>query len=261
MFLTINQKFLQFFYNALLTGMPSLTYNPINKNTLHAPFNVNEGSTYINYKLNTYQIKSIQNYLSEKGNLKIVPTKLFKNDKKNDFYLSINIYNCSSPIFNFLSQDPVTRCEINTYVINEKNEFGTCILDYTSNILSLDPDNIFKTANPTKFVKDISKNILECYSYSKNIIFEMEYDYSNIMGERKIINEKLIKYTDKIFYNNGLYDKLYYDSTLLHNKLIMPRYYDVHFNFLDILFDKPHSIFYFQDKINFVGGMWDNLYN
>ena len=102
MFLTINQKFLQFFYNALLTGMPSLTYNPINKNTLHAPFNVNEGSTYINYKLNTHQIKSIQNYLSEKGNLKIVPTKLFKNDKKNDFYLSINIYNCSSPIFNFL---------------------------------------------------------------------------------------------------------------------------------------------------------------
>ena len=36
MFFGINSnQFLKFFYNALLTGMPSLTYNPINKNILH----------------------------------------------------------------------------------------------------------------------------------------------------------------------------------------------------------------------------------
>ncbi len=161
MFFGVNNKFLKLFYNALLAGMPSLSYNPINKNILHAPFNVNEGSTYINYKLNKHQINVIQNYLSKRGNLKIVPTKLFKNDINNDFYLSINIYNCTSPMFDFLSKDPVTRCEINTYVINEKNEFGTCIIDYTSNILSLDPDNIFKKSNPTKFINDISQNVLQ----------------------------------------------------------------------------------------------------
>ena len=38
---------LKLFYNALLTGLPSLTYNPFNKNTLHAPFVVNQYSTYI----------------------------------------------------------------------------------------------------------------------------------------------------------------------------------------------------------------------
>ena len=62
----INNNFLKLFYSALLTGMPSLTYNPINKNILHAPFTVNEYSTYINYKLNDYQIDSINNYLKKK---------------------------------------------------------------------------------------------------------------------------------------------------------------------------------------------------
>jgi len=56
-------KFLQFFYNGLLFGLPSITYNPINKNVLHAPFNVNEYSTYINYKLNKKEINIINNYL------------------------------------------------------------------------------------------------------------------------------------------------------------------------------------------------------
>ena len=56
-------KFLKLFYSALLTGMPSLTYNPFNKNTLHAPFVVNQYSTYINYKLDESQKEYINNFL------------------------------------------------------------------------------------------------------------------------------------------------------------------------------------------------------
>ena len=57
--------------------MPSLTYNPINKNILHAPFTVNQYSTYINYKLNDYQINAINNYLQEKDNkLILAPSSL-----------------------------------------------------------------------------------------------------------------------------------------------------------------------------------------
>ena len=62
-------KILKVFYNALLTGMPSLTYNPYNKNTLHAPFVVKEYSTYINYKLDEPQKDYINNYIKySKGN-------------------------------------------------------------------------------------------------------------------------------------------------------------------------------------------------
>ena len=64
---------------------------------------------------------------------------------------------------------------------------------------------------------------------------------------------------DKIFYNNGIYDKLYYDSSLIHNKLLIPYFYNAHFNFMDIEFKEPDSIFFFKDKLNFVGGMWHNL--
>lgn len=285
----INNNLLKLFYSALLTGLPPISYNAINQNTLHAPFIVNEGSTYINYKLDNEQFNKINNHLSKKtNNLKSKAINIFNNkkksklieknnlflennykyeiDKDNDedknkhYYLSINIYNCSSPIFNFLSKDPVTRCEINTYVVNKKNEIGTLIMDYTSNILSVDPDNIFKKSCPTKFSKDLSNNVLSCFAYSDNIIFELEYDYKNIVSQEKI-SEEMIKYTDKIFYNNGIYDKLYYDSSLLHNKLLIPRYFDIHFNFMGIEFNNPESVFFFKDQLNFVGGMWDNLHN
>lgn len=273
----INNNLLKLFYNALLTGLPSISYNPINQNTLYAPFIVNEGSTYVNYKLDNEQFNKINDYLSLKtNNLKSRAISIFNNNIKNkkfnkrdnlleeecnlDYYLSINIYNCSSPIFNFLSKDPVTRCEINTYVINKKNEIGTLIMDYTSNMLSVDPDNIFKKSCPTKFSKDLSNNILSCFAYSDNIVFELQYNYENIISQQKI-NEQMVKYTDKIFYNNGIYDKLYYDSSLLHNNLLVPRYFNIIFNFIGIEFNNPDSIFFFEDQLNFVGGMWDNLHN
>ena len=62
-----NANFLKFFYNALLTGMPSLTYNPFNKNILHSPFNVNEYSTYINYRLNSILEKDSFTVTSQKN--------------------------------------------------------------------------------------------------------------------------------------------------------------------------------------------------
>lgn len=261
----INNNLLKFFYSALLTGLPSISYNPINQNTLHAPFIVNEGSTYINYKLDNKQFNKINNYLLKKtNNLRSRPINIFENklleNEDDAYYLSINIYNCTSPIFSFLSKDPVTRCEINTYVVNKKNEVGTLIMDYTSNLLSVDPDNIFKKSCPTKFSKDLSNNVLSCFAYSDNIIFELQYNYNNIISEEKI-NKKMVKYTDKIFYNNGIYDKLYYDSSLIHNKLLVPRYFYIYFNFMGIEFSNPESIFFFNDQLNFVGGMWKNLHN
>jgi len=262
----VNKNILNFFYNILLTGLPSISYNAINKNTLVAPFLVNSGSTYINYKLDNNQYNKLSKHLLKTtNNFKLRPIYIFKSNKKNEidnlkkeYYISINIYNCTSPIFSFLSKEPVTRCEINTYIINEKNEIGTLIMDYTSNILSMDPDNIFKKPNPTQFKKD--NNILKCHAYSDTINFELEYDYQNIICKEKI-NNKMVQYSDKIFYNNGIYDKLYYDSSLIDNELLIPYFYSGHFNFIDIEFKEPDSIFFFKDNLNFVGGMWHNLNN
>lgn len=250
-------KFLQFFYNGLLFGLPSITYNPINKNVLHAPFNVNEYSTYINYKLNKKEINIINNYLIEKtNNLKLEKISIFPDDNKH-YFLSVNIYNCTSPIFSFIKDEPVTRCEINTYISNNNNEIGTLILDYTSNILSMDPDNIFKQAAPTNFLKDNSDNIV-CNSYNKNINLKLKYNKKNSIS-KKIIDKDLIKYSDKIFYNNGIYDKLYFDNSLLSNVISITNNFNIKFNFLNNTFKKPHSIFFFNSNINFVGGLWDNL--
>tara|TARA_E500000178_G_C16962991_1_gene726944 strand:+ start:419 stop:1222 length:804 start_codon:yes stop_codon:yes gene_type:complete len=262
----INNNYLKFIYSALLTGLPSISYNPFNKNTLIAPFLVNEGSTYINYKLDDNQYRKLNKYLLETtNNLKLRPIHIFKpnmnsesNKFKKDYYISINIYNCSSPLFSFLSNEPVTRCEINTYIINDKNEVGTLIMDYTSNVLSMDPDNIFKFKKPTKFKKYLDNNILKSYAYSDTIKFDLEYDCKNILSNEKI-NNKMVRYSDKIFYNNGIYDKLYYDSSFIDNELLIPYFYNVNFNFIGIDFKNPESIFFFKNKLNFVGGMWDNL--
>ena len=78
----INNNLLKLFYSALLTGLPPISYNAINQNTLHAPFIVNEGSTYINYKLTNEQFNKINNHLSTKtNNLKSKAINIFKSNK------------------------------------------------------------------------------------------------------------------------------------------------------------------------------------
>lgn len=254
----INKNFLKFFYNALLTGMPTLTYNPINKNILHAPFIVDEHSTYINYRLNNDQINRVKQFINDNNNdLNIAPASLIKDNSK-DYFLSINIYNCTSPIFSFIDDNPVTRCEVNMYVYDKNNEKGTLIMDYVSNILSLDPENLFKKGGDILFNQN--NNIIKGHANNNNFKLDFNYDFINNIVSYNSLSENLIKFTDKIYYNNGLYDKLYYDSSLIHNKIIDCKNFDVKFNFLNIDFQNVDSIFYFKKKINFVGGLWYNLY-
>ena len=270
----LKKKLLQFFYNALLTGMPSLTYNPYNKNILHAPFTVNKDSTYINYKLNENHIHAINDYMREKNNndFELIKTKLVKSeinyyynkelyiiDNEKDYYLSINIYNCSSPVFNFISEEPVTRCELNVYVVNKNDEQGTMILDYASNILSLDPEKVFRKAGDANFKIINSKTFGNVNS--ENFILNFSYNNCNPIIYKKLSDE-LILLSDKIYYSNGYYDKLYFDSSLLNNNIIKCNDYNVKFKFLNIEFEEKDidSVFYFSDQINFVGGMWENIF-
>ena len=260
----ININILKTFYTSMLFGMPSLMNNPINKNILYTSFTVEPLSTYINFKLDKQQIHYIKDYLKKNtNNLTLNTAKLNTNDIE-DYFISVNIYNCTSPLFYMVSNEPISRCEINTYISNENNINGTLIMDYVSNKLSLDPDNIFKKRETLKFynkIQDMSNNIMLGFVNSKNIFLNLKY---NILSKNDIIPEnnidkKLVKFSDYIFYNNGIYDKLFYDSSLLDNKIVFPNYFDVYFRFFDLEFTEPHSIFYFTDSIDFVGGMWANL--
>ena len=72
--------------------------------------------------------------------------------------------------------------------------------------------------------------------------------------------DDLSYYSDIIYYANGIYDKLYYDSTLTNAVLKIPKIISLNFTYLNITFSKPESIFYFQNQIDFVGSVWENLF-
>ena len=77
--------------------------------------------------------------------------KISMEKSKSGYYLSLNIYNCTSPVF--LNDKVTTRFEINTYV-NDECRKGTLIIDYLSNELSMDPVNIFKRLSSLSYSND-----------------------------------------------------------------------------------------------------------
>ncbi len=249
---------LKFVYRGLLTGMPILTYNPITKNNFIAPVTINQYSTYLNYKLDEDQTSILTKYIQNfNKDLEIVPIKLYKNELKKSFYLSVNVYNCTSPIMG--NKLEIGRCEINTYIYDKKNDqYATLILDYISNQISMDPVNIFKESEDMIFYLNNNTLFSKCISKKDTIL--LDYNF-NINDEKKIeLSDDLVSYTDKIYYKNGLYDKLYYDSSLTNSELIVPSNYEITFQYRDLLLNNIDSIFYFNNPISFAGSMWHNLY-
>lgn len=248
---------LRFIYNGLLIGMPSFAYNPINKNNLLAPMCVQQYSTYINFKLDSKQVTFINNYINEyTDSLELIPLKMNLYEKP-AFFLSVNVYNCTSPVF--LNNKNITRCEINTYVKNIDGTKGTIILDYLSNGLSLDPLNIFKKEDDIYFNKVNNNILLDCNSKKEKIYLSV--DYNLLKYKRYDISKKLIDYTDNIYYKNGIMDKVYYDSTLTKASIKQSKEITNHFFlYKDMYFNRVDSVFYFDNKLNFVGSIWDNLY-
>ena len=249
-------KFLKFFYKALITGLPLSTYNPLNNAVFHAPVEVKTFSTYVNFKLNKNEFDYINKYLLENtNNLELSKTKIHDDD--DDYFFSINMYNCTSPMFELVYKDEITRCEINTYITNKNNEYGTLITDYASNFLSMDPDNIFKSSDTALFHKKSDTNY-NFVGHNENFHFLLNYDVSS-KDKKLMLNKKLVQYTDKCFYNNGIYDKIYYDSSLTDCRIKQPKINNLYFKFKDLILENPHSVFYFNHPLYFVGGIWYNL--
>ena len=125
----------------------------------------------------------------------------------------------------------------------------------------MDPINLFKPSSNLFYTNDCLDTIkLNGISHNEDI--ELQFEVDAPITSDWYINTELIKYSDFIYYKNGIYDKLYYDSTLVeapiqiistkHNHNFMFKYRELDFETID-------SIFFFENNINFVGGMWDNL--
>jgi len=257
---------LRFVYNGILTGMPLMSYNAITKTTLHVPFTIRPQSTYINYKLTKQETCDLNEYIHNyDSTMEIVPIKMLSQEKEASPYLSINVYNCSSPIF-FNNNQDITRLEVNTYIkkwnkITETYDYGTLILDYVSNELSMDPIHIFKQKEDVRF----SQSSIDCISVKDEIDLHLKtipWHHHDDKQVKSHIHDDLISYSDAIFYKNGIYDKLYYDSSLVKASIETPIISEYsNFYYRGIVFYKPEHIFYFIHPICFVGGMWDNVFS
>ena len=244
-------KILKFVYKSFLTGMPFLTYNPITSIPFHAPFDVMPESLYINYKLNNLQYETLNNYINKKNSdFTLLPIRISQHDTPS-YYLSLNIYNCTSPIF--MNDNGMTRFEINTYVTN-KHQKGTLIIDYLSNALSMDPVNIFKNSIPLEYSNG------EIIGIDNNILLNASLSLSD-KDSQFYIDKDLAKFSDIIFYTNGIYDKLFYDTSLTEALVKIPKIRNLRFDYINLTFSRPDSIFYFKNQINFVGAVWQNLFN
>jgi hypothetical protein len=259
-------------YKTIISALPSLTYNSITNN-FFAPFQIQPYSTYVNFKLSPDKVDYLKSYIENyTTNLELHPIKLSLLDNP-AYFISVNIYNCTSPLF-LNRRRNITRCEINTYVKDNRGGYGTLILDYCSNYLSLDPVDLFKHGQDARFWKDDDNGaFLRYYVKNEKINFEMDLDYTRTQKKNFQISNSLIQYTDNIYYKNGIYDKLYYDSSLLNAIMKIPKKYvsgcfpgrltqgKMVFQYKNLSFDKIHSIFYFQNRIDFICGIWHNLYN
>lgn len=303
--------FLKFIHGGLLSGMPSLIYNPFTKNSLNIPLTISQDSIYLNFKLSSQYSNYLDDYIKKYSDkLSIVPVCLFPGEEATK-YLSVNIYNCSSPAF-MNGNKQTLRCELNTYVKDKTTgQYGTLILDYLSNDLSMDPINLFKfppssndgaviynikhqdpyhyhhpsqPTHPTSQSQPYSsyqtkKLCIDCRSKRDRIKLSLKLCIDKLKEVTVVANKELVKFSDYIYYKNGIYDKLFYDDTLVDARLKSPSSdpesslpnchissssidddtNSFFFTYKDLFFEKIDSVFYFENKINFVGGMWENI--
>ena len=74
------------------------------------------------------------------------------------------------------------------------------------------------------------------------------------------ISKKLVQFTDLAYYKNGVADKVYYDSTLGSADTKYGELLDGSvFKYKGMEFYNPDSVFYFDNSLNFIGSVWNNL--
>lgn len=227
------------------------------------PFLVLPKSTYVNIRLTDSQVSFLTDYIRQ-YTTRLVPTALSLTAESAEspaHYLSVNIYNCTSPLF---FHRPITRCEINTYVRHtETGEIGTMILDYSSNGISMDPVDAVRWPTPgTRFWENAGSssltNCIEAVAKDEagNMDFFFKYDPSFKVEGKGRLTKDLVRFTDTIYYKNGGCDKLFYDSSLVQAEIIRVENWQEGFRFqykgMDFGVNQVEEVFYFRNPISFI---------
>jgi hypothetical protein len=272
---TVFDKYKNFEYNKVFSYIAFSNYNPfkIFSKSFISNFNIKPNSLYINFELSLTQIEEINNNIP--NYLTITPISLLNNDKKKNI-ISINTYNVTSFLFD---NKIIPRLEINIYVKNKfTNKIGTLILIYTTNGFSFDPINLL-TQKDELFL-NIKNNIINCKVNNKNLFFETKINIDNPEASKAIthlwnidnfkkrnLSKDLIIATDNIYYQNGIIEKMFYNSDFIYTKInelknIKNIYFKFYFTIpgsnIQLKFNKISSIFMFLDNIYFTTETWSN---
>jgi hypothetical protein len=272
---TVFDKYKNFEYNKVFSYIAFSNYNPfkIFSKSFISNFNIKPNSLYVNFELSSTQIEEINNNIP--NYLTITPISLLNNDKKKNI-ISINTYNVTSFLFD---NKIIPRLEINIYVKNKfTNKIGTLILIYTTNGFSFDPINLL-TQKDELFL-NIKNNIINCKVNNKNLFFETKINIDNPKASKAIthlwnidnfkkrnLSKDLIIATDNIYYQNGIIEKMFYNSDFIYTKInelknIKNIYFKFYFTIpgsnIQLKFNKISSIFMFLDNIYFTTETWSN---
>lgn len=247
-------------YKILITR---LSINSCNEPYSCESINIYPYNTYVNYKLTLDEWNYVNKYLYDNTNYKMSIISIEKmSSPKYNYYISVNMYN----YINSLNKNKlITRCEVKTYVKNEKGVYGNLIMDYVVNDIKCE-------FNINKCCQNIDNTLSEKeYLYASSIcpkceygnlksnidmransnIFDFKLNYNEYVNDIKFnLNRYFIDFMDNIFNYDGIYKKIYYDTSLTRGDVRKIKKYNVSFKFKDLVFKEPDSIFYFKNKIN-----------
>jgi hypothetical protein len=125
----------------------------------------------------------------------------------------------------------------------------------------MDPLNLIKRKENTVFQETETGMFQKLFCSSEKDGIYLKMDYTKYYSYNTNISNDLVSHTDRVYYKNGIYDKIYYDSSLVNANVKTPYLHkDFRFSYKNFNFSNIHSLFFFTDEIRFIGGMWDNVF-
>jgi hypothetical protein len=168
---------------------------------------------FINFNIPRKQVKMLERDLGLPANLTLARSRMTATQPWK-YMLTLNIYETRD----VLSGAPVLRAEWSVYVKDVSNvssdNYYFLVIDVNSNSPSLDPYN--GMTPPTEFSYSNSAGVLEASISSIEGLskFNIEFEYEEKASEVRL-DEQWILSNDRVYWRNGVYDRLLYNGSLM----------------------------------------------
>lgn len=216
----------------------------------------NPNSLFINFKIKDDKIKDFEkNVLNNK--FKLAKCRTLKNgdkDKKDDdinYIISANIYAGN------VAQTEPTRCEYSVYIEdpNFKNNVSMIVVEALSSIPSYDTNDGFIRGCKCKHKRDKKKEYLLSEFDNKKISMKCKTSMKDNNTDH--VHSEFVKANDRIYWLNGLYDKIYYDDSFVGAEVVVVNTKDIEIDYhkgdlLEYIEEEPESIFFYKKGLKYV---------